>query len=167
MKLESLDHLVLTVADIYATRDFYARVLGLEVVTFWNGRKALGFGNQKTNLHQKGGEYEPKAFLPNPGSADPCFLSSTSLNGVIEHLAEAIVTILDGLVRRTAAIPSILSAHLRDPDGNLIEVSILLLFRLRCFSALVASSGFIDYHTLRRSGVKDAGRRCSETEEGD
>lgn len=47
MKIDSLDHLVLTVKDIEATASFYARVLGMDIVTFGGGRKALFFGAQK------------------------------------------------------------------------------------------------------------------------
>ena len=56
MKIARLDHLVLTVASIEATCDFYSRILGMEVVTFKQGRKALTFGSQKINLHQAGAE---------------------------------------------------------------------------------------------------------------
>ena len=51
MNIERLDHLVLTVADIARTCEFYTRVLGMEVVTFGEGRTALRFGQQKINLH--------------------------------------------------------------------------------------------------------------------
>lgn len=50
MRIEGIDHLVLTVRDIAATCDFYSRVLGMEMVTFGAGRKALQFGRQKINL---------------------------------------------------------------------------------------------------------------------
>ena len=54
MKIDSLDHLVLTVADIDTSIAFYTEALGMEVVTFAGGRKALSFGSQKINLHQRG-----------------------------------------------------------------------------------------------------------------
>ena len=44
MKIERLDHLVLTVADIEQTCEFYTRVLGMEAITFGEGRRALRFG---------------------------------------------------------------------------------------------------------------------------
>ena len=64
MNISHLDHLVLTVADLEATIDFYTRVLGMQAVTFGEGRKALAFGNQKINLHQAGREFEPSAERP-------------------------------------------------------------------------------------------------------
>jgi catechol 2,3-dioxygenase-like lactoylglutathione lyase family enzyme len=123
MQIDSLDHLVLTVADIEASCAFYSRVLGMEVVTFGQGRKALAFGAQKINLHQAGKEFEPKAQRPTPGSADLCFLTSVPLAEVQAHLATCGVTVTEGPVQRTGAQGPILSVYLRDPDLNLIEVS--------------------------------------------
>lgn len=123
MNISHLDHLVLTVADIETTVDFYTRVLGMQVVTFGEGRKALTFGNQKINLHQAGYEFEPKAERPAPGSADLCFIVATSLDDVIAHLNEHGVAIIEGPVQRTGATGPIRSVYLRDPDLNLIELS--------------------------------------------
>ncbi|WP_404440986.1 VOC family protein [Stutzerimonas chloritidismutans] len=123
MQIDYLDHLVLTVADVDVTVDFYIRVLGMQVVTFGEGRKALTFGNQKINLHQAGYEFEPKAERPAPGSADLCFIVATSLDDVIAHLNEHGVAIIEGPVQRTGATGPIRSVYLRDPDLNLIELS--------------------------------------------
>jgi len=123
MHIDSLDHLVLTVADVETTCAFYQRVLGMEVVTFGAGRKALAFGAQKVNLHQAGREFEPKAQRPTPGSADLCFLTSVPLPQVQAHLAACGVTVSEGPVQRTGAQGPILSVYFRDPDQNLIEVS--------------------------------------------
>lgn len=123
MRIDSLDHLVLTVADVEASCAFYSRVLGMEVVTFGQGRKALAFGAQKINLHQAGREFEPKADRPTPGSADLCFLTSVPLPQVQAHLAACGVRVTEGPVQRTGAQGPILSVYFRDPDLNLIEVS--------------------------------------------
>ena len=123
MKIDRLDHLVLTVADIEASCVFYQRVLGMEVVTFGQGRKALVFGQQKINLHPAGKEFEPKAQRPTPGSADLCFLTSVPLTEVQAHLTACGVTLSEGPVQRTGAQGPILSVYFRDPDLNLIEVS--------------------------------------------
>jgi catechol 2,3-dioxygenase-like lactoylglutathione lyase family enzyme len=123
VQIDSLDHLVLTVANIEASCAFYSRVLGMEVVTFGQGRKALAFGAQKINLHQAGQEFEPKAQRPTPGSADLCFLTSVPLTEVQTHLAACGVTVTEGPVQRTGAQGPILSVYFRDPDLNLIEVS--------------------------------------------
>lgn len=123
MRIDSLDHLVLTVADVDSSCAFYQRVLGMEIVTFGQGRKALAFGAQKINLHQAGKEFEPKAQQPTPGSADLCFLTSVPLAQVQAHLAACGVTVTKGPVQRTGAQGPILSVYFRDPDLNLIEVS--------------------------------------------
>jgi catechol 2,3-dioxygenase-like lactoylglutathione lyase family enzyme len=123
MKIDSLDHLVLTVKDIDVSVSFYSRVLGMDIVTFADGRKALSFGVQKINLHQYRKEFEPKALRPMPGSADLCFITSVPLADVILHLSSCDVAIIEGPVRRTGATGPILSVYFRDPDMNLIEVS--------------------------------------------
>lgn len=123
MHIDSLDHLVLTVVDIDASCTFYQRVLGMEVITFGAGRKALAFGAQKINLHQSGREFEPKAHKPTPGSADLCFLTTVPLARVQAHMAAQGVTVSEGPVQRTGAQGPILSVYFRDPDLNLIEVS--------------------------------------------
>ena len=122
--LDRLDHFVLTVADIDATCAFYTRVFGMEVQTFGPlGRKALHFGRQKINLHQRGKEFEPKAAHPTPGSADLCFIAAMSLDAVIAHLRACGVPIEVGPVDRTGATGTIRSVYIRDPDRNLIEIS--------------------------------------------
>ncbi|MAM58339.1 MAG: VOC family virulence protein [Salinicola sp.] len=123
MKISRLDHLVLTVADIDVTCDFYVRALGMERVVFGEGRIALGFGEQKINLHRHGREFEPKADRPTPGSADLCFLSETPLEEVITHLEAEGITIIEGPVDRTGATGPIRSVYVRDPDDNLIEIA--------------------------------------------
>ena len=123
MRIEVLDHLVLTVADIDRTCDFYERVLGMEPVVFGEGRHALAFGTQKINLHEAGREFEPKAAAPTPGSADLCFLTNSSVAEVVEHLEANGVEIIEGPVRRMGATGPITSVYFRDPDGNLLEVS--------------------------------------------
>jgi catechol 2,3-dioxygenase-like lactoylglutathione lyase family enzyme len=123
VKIDRLDHVVLTVRDIEATCSFYSRVLGMTVMTFGEGRKALAFGSQKINLHQQGKEREPKAHRPTPGSADLCFITDTPLRDVIEHLRSCGTSILAGPVERTGATGPIVSVYLRDPDLNLVEVS--------------------------------------------
>src|SRR6266576_3258741 len=123
MQIERLDHLVLTVQDIARTCEFYERVLGMQAVTFGDGRSALQFGVQKINLHQVGREFEPKALNPVAGSADLCFITLVPLEQVIEHFQTCNVPVIEGPVRRTGAIGTLLSAYIRDPDGNLVEVA--------------------------------------------
>lgn len=124
--VDSLDHLVLTVRDIDATVGFYRDWLGMELVTFGAGRKALVFGRQKINLHEAGREFDPpaiKAAQPVPGSGDLCFLTSVPLADVMARAAALGIAIEAGPEPRTGALGPINSVYARDPDGNLIEVS--------------------------------------------
>lgn len=123
MKIEQLDHLVLTVRDLEATILFYTRVMGMTEVSFGEGRKALAFGQQKINLHVAGHEFEPKADQPTPGSADLCFISHTPMDDILAHLQAQDVQALMPPDYRTGATGKLLSVYFRDPDHNLIEVS--------------------------------------------
>ena len=121
--VERLDHLVLTVRDVDLTCEFYERVLGMEVITFGQGRKALRFGHSKINLHPLGKELEPKAHRPTPGSADLCFIVTTSIREMTERLQTIGLAVIEGPVRTHGATGPIVSVYFRDPDLNLIEVS--------------------------------------------
>ncbi len=123
IRIDHLDHLVLTVASLEKSCAFYSAVLGMEVLTFGNGRKALRFGNQKINLHEAGHEFDPKAKAPTPGSGDLCFIAATPLDDVLAHLARLAVPIEEGPVERTGATAPLRSVYIRDPDDNLIEIS--------------------------------------------
>lgn len=123
MRIDRLDHLVLTVADPDRTIAFYRDVLGMEEVTFGVGRKALAFGSSKINLHRAGHEFEPKADRPTPGSADVCLITTTPLDQVRDELAAHGVPVEEGPVERTGARGPLLSVYVRDPDANLVEIS--------------------------------------------
>lgn len=123
MKIARIDHLVLTVKSIEATCTFYTKVLGFEVATFKQGRKALTFGQQKFNLHEVGKEFEPKAERPTPGSVDLCLISVVPLPEAQAHIESCGVKIIEGPVERTGATGPIRSIYFRDPDLNLIEIS--------------------------------------------
>jgi len=87
MQLEKPDHIVLTVRNLQITCKFYTEVLGMEEITFADSRKALLFGQQKINLHPVGSEFEPKAYQPMPGSGDLCFITTTPVAKVMEHIS--------------------------------------------------------------------------------
>jgi len=121
--IERFDHIVLTVADLNKTCDFYAHVLGMEVVTFEGDKKALRFGRQKINLHEVGKELEPKSLRPTPGSGDMCFITEVPIRELITRFRKAGVEIIEGPIQRTGALGLMESIYLRDPDGNLLELS--------------------------------------------
>jgi catechol 2,3-dioxygenase-like lactoylglutathione lyase family enzyme len=121
MGIRSLDHLVLTVADIDATVGFY-EALGMHRETFGDGRVALRFGDQKLNLHEAGSELAPHAANPTRGSADLCFLVD-DLRRTAELLAKNGIAVELGPVGRTGATAPLTSLYVRDPDGNLVELA--------------------------------------------
>ena len=120
--IRSLDHLVLTVADIERTCRFYEK-LGMKRTGFAGGRVALTFGAQKINLHQAGAEFEPKAARATPGSGDLCFLVDKPVADIAAELKARELTVIEGPIRRTGARRPLLSIYVRDPDGNLIELA--------------------------------------------
>jgi 2,7-dihydroxy-5-methyl-1-naphthoate 7-O-methyltransferase len=122
MEIAGLDHLVLTVADEDATVAFYEH-LGMRREEFDDGRIALRFGAQKINLHRAGAEIEPHARRATPGSADVCLLVDGSLEDAERELKDAGIAVELGPVERSGAQGPLRSLYLRDPDGNLVELS--------------------------------------------
>ncbi len=119
----SLDHVVVNVSDMDRACDFYARVLGAEIIEFGPGRKAVRIGGQKLNLHDAATEGAPIARNPAVGGADLCILTETPIADVIRHLEGLAVEIIEGPVARTGAVAPLMSVYIRDPDGSLIEIS--------------------------------------------
>src|SRR3954469_25230349 len=99
--LASVDHIVLTPAELERCLDFYTRVLGTKVEHYGAGRIALKFGPHKFNVHPPGFNAGIKARLPTPGSLDLCFLADRPLDEVIAHLNACNVAIEDGPCVRT------------------------------------------------------------------
>jgi catechol 2,3-dioxygenase-like lactoylglutathione lyase family enzyme len=125
MFIASIDHVVLTVADMDRSIEFYTRVLGMTLEVFGQGRKALRFGDQKFNLQDGKSKTDIVAVarVPTPGSVDLCLLAAVPLDDVIAQLKKENVPINSGPVARTGARFPLRSVYIRDPDGNLIEIS--------------------------------------------
>lgn len=125
--IERIDHIVLTTRDLEACVRFYTGVLGMTLEKFrtpTEERLALKFGRQKINLHVWGREFVPRAHVAVPGSVDLCFIASVSLDEVTGKLRAAGVAIEQGPVDKTGATGPIRSVYVRDPDLNLIEISV-------------------------------------------
>lgn len=122
--IKNIDHLVLTVTDIEQTKRFYCSLLGMTYQESGKGRRALHFGASKINLHLAGHEFEPKAHLAKPGTADLCFIIEEELDIMQSRLEAAGVSLLMGPVSRAGAQGTITSLYVRDPDLNLIELSV-------------------------------------------
>ena len=121
--LASVDHIVLTTNDLEACLDFYTRVLGMTFEAYAAGRIALKFGPHKFNVHPPGYVAGLRARVPTPGSLDLCFIADGPLVDAIEKIEQCGVPIEEGPVVRTGARGTLRSIYLRDPDGNLIEIS--------------------------------------------
>jgi len=118
--INGIDHIVLTVRDIEASAAFYKRVLGLECVTFGEGRRALVVGDQKINLHTLGMETRNHAAI---GAGDVCLTTDMTPEEVVGKLKAEGVEIDEGPVPRSGARGPITSVYFVDPDGHLVEVS--------------------------------------------
>ncbi len=122
--IDHIDHIVLTTRDKDACIRFYTEVLGMKLERFLENRLALRFGRQKINLHEWGREFEPKAHVPVPGSLDLCFIASVPLEAVIKKLESGKISIIEGPVAKTGAMGPMRSVYVRDPDLNLVEISV-------------------------------------------
>ena len=123
LAIDAIDHIVLTVRDVDATRRFYVEMLGMREETFGDGRVALHFGTQKINLHVVGAERNPHAAAATPGSTDLCLLTRSPIEGVLHELKAHDLPVEQGPVKRAGASGELLSVYVRDPDGNLIEIA--------------------------------------------
>ncbi|QFT84431.1 Virulence protein [Halomonas sp. THAF12] len=121
--LSGLDHLVITVTDIPRAVDFYTRVLGLDVRYRDQERVDLMLGDMALRLHWTATDIQPRAATPTPGSLDLCLRSQLPLDEVQRHLEALSIEVELGPVSRQGAIGEIESLYLRDPDGNLLEIS--------------------------------------------
>lgn len=122
MKMRALDHIVLCVNDVTATRRFYERVLNMESREERPGKWSLHFGANKISL-QDAAASPGIARETVPGSGNFCLLTDTPLDRVIQHLERQGIVTIDGPGERAGAVGKILSVYFKDPDGNLVEVS--------------------------------------------
>ncbi len=125
--IDHIDHIVLTTRDKDACIRFYSDVLGMKLEKFRTPsgeRLALKFGRQKINLHEWGREFEPRAHVAVPGSLDLCFIAVVSLEDVVKNLRSKGVSIIEGPVAKTGAMGPMQSVYVRDPDLNLVEISV-------------------------------------------
>jgi catechol 2,3-dioxygenase-like lactoylglutathione lyase family enzyme len=122
--IDHVDHIVLTTRDKDACIRFYTEVLGMNLERFAENRLALKFGTQKINLHEWGREFSPRAHVAVPGSLDLCFIASIPLEAVVARLKKHSIAIIEGPVAKTGAQGPIRSVYVRDPDLNLVEISV-------------------------------------------
>ena len=120
MKIERIDHLNLTVADIDRSVDFYQRVLGMKTESMGEGRAALYFGRQKIHLDAAGKAMATSGEQRMP--AHICFVTETPIDEVKTQLEACGVPVrMEG--PRAGAVGTIQSVYIDDPDHNSIEIS--------------------------------------------
>lgn len=122
MKIKRFDHIVITTQDLEKCLHFYVDILGMEPDNR-NGRHAVRFGEQKINIHCRKAEFLPAARNVTYGSQDICLIAEGRIEDIETELKAKGVEIELGIVSRTGACGPISSLYLRDPDGNLIEIS--------------------------------------------
>jgi catechol 2,3-dioxygenase-like lactoylglutathione lyase family enzyme len=130
LTVEAFDHLVLNVRNVDVSAAWYERVLGMtredaEPAPGQAVRTSVKFGNNKINLRPMTATQEDwfTGATPQAGSDDLCFLTGTSPDDVVDHFRKCCVEIVLGPVIKKGARGPIRSVYVRDPDGNLIEVS--------------------------------------------
>jgi len=130
VKVNALDHIVINVADVVRTVDWYRKVLGMEVKLFDPGHgktvtTSLVFGHQKINVRPRDADKREwfTAEHEMAGSDDLCFLTSSTPDEVVAHLKTCGVPIEEGPVTKQGARGAIRSVYCHDPDGSLIEIS--------------------------------------------
>ena len=129
MKLEKIDHVVITVKNLKKTIDFYTNILGMKLEEFSLSldnkqiRYAVSFGSQKINIHEEKKPIKPNALNPSSGSMDICFISKNKINDWVHYLVKKGINIEIGPEKKNGALGPILSIYIRDPDFNLIEIS--------------------------------------------
>jgi catechol 2,3-dioxygenase-like lactoylglutathione lyase family enzyme len=130
VKVSALDHIVINVADVARTVEWYRKILGMEVKVFDPGpgkarRTSLSFGDQKINV-RPGDADKVEWFTADhemAGSDDLCFLTSSTPDEVVAHLKAHGVAIEEGPTKKQGARGTLNSVYCRDPDGSLIEIS--------------------------------------------
>ncbi|WBO23766.1 VOC family protein [Sphingomonas abietis] len=129
LTVDAIDHLVLHVRDVDVSAAWYAQMLGMvredRPAASGDIRTSMMFGQNKINLRPLTATQKDwfTGRMPCPGSDDLCFLTEASPDDVAAHFREQGAQIILGPVIKSGARGPICSVYVRDPDGNLVEVS--------------------------------------------
>ncbi|MBP2057161.1 catechol-2,3-dioxygenase [Lactobacillus colini] len=125
MEIINLDHMVLTVKNLSVSKKFYHEVIGLPIVDEQkNNFVSLRCGNSLIRLRQLsnavGAIVADKLQI---GVFDFCLETSASVNEILDNFKRFNISIAQGPVTKNGAKGSMTSIYVRDPDGNLVEIS--------------------------------------------
>ena len=123
MNISHLDYLVITTSNIDALVDFYTNYLNMKVETFDKQRVCLRFGQSKINLHSLDEDVDYIANNATIGSIDICLIVDEDITAVKSKLEQKGLSLASEIVEKTGAVSRLKSIYLKDPDGNLIELS--------------------------------------------
>lgn len=121
--IRSIDHMVITTADLESCLHFYADILGMEHKV-QGGQHALHFGAQKINLHTRPHEFHPSAANVEYGSQDFCLIAEGDIYDIKDEITAAGIEVIEGVVERYGAAGLMDSIYMYDPDGNLVEIAV-------------------------------------------
>lgn len=119
--IQKIDHIVITSKHISSTVEFYQK-LGFTAKNKGT-RYELYAGDFKINVHTLGMELSPHAKHVRTGSSDFCFEIKGSIDNFYNELKQSGVNIEVDIVERHGVRGTMKSIYLRDPDGNLVEIS--------------------------------------------
>lgn len=122
MRIKQIDHLVITTGNLERCLDFYVGLLDMEHRAS-NGHHNLYFPGGKISLHTVKGEFTPAASNPQYGAQDFCLIVDDDLAMLKNEIEAKGVEIVEGIVTRHGSQGEMRSLYLRDPDGNLVELS--------------------------------------------
>ena len=119
MKIERIDHLNITVADIDRSIEFYERVLGMRTERMGEGRAALLFGNQKIHLDLAGADGDERR----EADAGAYLLYHRGADHRDRRACRTLRRAGPDAGPRAGAIGTIQSVYIDDPDNHSIEIS--------------------------------------------
>lgn len=125
MEIINLDHMVLTVKNLDISKKFYHEVIGLPIVDEQkNNFVSLRCGNSLIRLRKLSNDANAiVADKLQTGVFDFCLETSASIDEVIANFKHFGVIIAQGPIIKHGAKGSMTSVYVRDPDGNLVEIS--------------------------------------------
>lgn len=121
LQIKCIDHFVITTANSQTLTDFYKKLGFTDVVK--TNETELSIGDFKIHVQTLGQELTPHAQNVMTGSVDICFHLEETIEEIQDKLKSCGLQIELGPVSRVGAKGDMKSVYLRDPDGNLIELS--------------------------------------------